>query len=215
MTTDWIDISVPLRSGLLTWPDDPAARITRIQDLSNGDACTVSHLAMSAHTGTHVDAPAHYLAGGATLDDMPHDATVGPACVVAVPDAAAIGAGTLADLGLHRGDRVLFRTRNSERRWSERAFDERYVALSPEAARLLVEVGARAVGVDGPSVDAWHGGDAVHRILLGAGIWIIEGLDLASATPGRYELLCLPLRIADAEGAPARALLRPLAGGEA
>lgn len=208
MTAGWVDISLPLRSGMPNWPDDPPVRITRLHDLARGEACTVSHLDMTVHTGTHVDAPAHYAAGGATLDDMPLDATVGPARVVAIRDPAAIRPVELASLGLVRGERVLFRTANSERRWAERPFDDGYVALSLAAARELARIGVRTVGIDALSVGTRRDGDDTHRVLLGAGIWVIEGLDLSLVAPGRYELLCLPLRLAGGEGAPARALVR-------
>lgn len=215
MADEWIDISVPLRSGMLHWPGDREVHITRDEDLERGDAVTLSHLDFGTHTGTHMDAPLHYLRGGDSLDAMPFAATIGPARVIAIADPVAITAGELASLGLAPGQRLLFKTRNSARRWAEAPFDESFVHLTGEAAAFLADRRVRTVGVDYLSVGGYLGdGDATHRTLLAAGIWIIEGLDLAGVEPGAYELICLPLRIASAEGAPARAVLRPVRPGE-
>ena len=213
MSNDWVDVSVPLTNGMVTWPGDPPVRITRVLDMERGDPCTVSHLDLGAHTGTHLETPLHYLRGGASLDAMPFDATVGPARVIAIADPESVKPAELARHALARGERVLLKTRNSARRWVDAPFDERFVYVSHEAALYLAERGVRTVGVDYLSVGGVHSdGEATHRALLGAGIWVIEGLDLAQVEPGAYELICLPLRVAGAEGAPARALLRPLAG---
>jgi arylformamidase len=213
VSTDWIDVSVPLTSGMLTWPGDPPVRVTRALDQERGDPCTLSHLDLGAHTGTHMDAPLHYLRGGASIDTMPLDATVGPARVIAIADPVSVTAAELEMHALGRGERVLFKTRNSARRWVAEPFDETFVYISHGAALHLAERGVRTVGVDYLSVGGFHHDDeTTHRALLGAGIWVIEGLDLSLVEPGDYEMICLPLRVAGADGAPARALLRPLAG---
>ncbi len=170
----WIDISVPLHPDLEVWPGDPPFHIER-QDKG---AYVLSTVRMTVHTGTHVDAPLHYLPGRDAIDAMPVDALIGEARVIGLADAA-----TAAP-----GERILIK--GSE--------------VTPEAARLLASRGVRCVGVEGLST----GEDDVHRILLGAGIWCIENLNLAGIEPGRYQMICLPLRITGAEGAPARALLR-------
>jgi len=213
VTRRWIDVTVPLRDGLVHWPGDPPLAIERVADLERGDPATVSKLTMGVHTGTHMDAPSHFLRGGATIDTLPFDATMGPAHVIAISDPESVKPAELRSHRVRRGERLLLRTRNSGRRWTREAFFEDFVYLAADAARWLAERGVRCVGVDYLSVGGFHrDGRETHEALLAAGIWIIEGLDLSAVEPGRYELICLPLRIAGAEGAPARALLRPLAG---
>ena len=204
----WLDVSVALRDGLVPWPGDPPFRLDRVSDLARGDVCTFSTLAMSAHAGTHVDAPLHYLEHGPSVEMLPLDATVGPARVVAIRNRRRIDVDDLLEHRIRKGERVLFRTRNSARD-RKGVFFEDYVALSPEAARYLASRQLRAVGVDGPSVGPFQHGADTHRMLLGAGIWVIEWLDLRRVAPGAYDLVCLPLRIVGGDGAPARAILRP------
>jgi arylformamidase len=209
MSAAWIDVSVPLREGMVHWPGDPPARIRKTKDLDRGDSCTVSQLDLGSHTGTHMDAPGHFLRGGAGIDAMPLDATVGPARVIAIRDPASITARELRRHGIRRGERILFKTANSAARWARTAFAEDFVAIAQDAARLLAQRRVRCVGVDYLSVGGYRDdGAAIHRTLLGAGIWLIEGLNLSRVAAGAYELICLPLRIAGGDGAPARAVLR-------
>jgi arylformamidase len=205
MPRDLIDISMPLHGGMVHWPGDPPPRLERVMDVRRGDPCTLTVLTASAHTGTHVDAPAHYLRGGRTVDEMDSTGLIGPARVIEITDAAEVTAVELVPHRVRRGDRVLLKTRNSLLPATRRLTRD-YVAVSAEAARWLAQRGVAAVGIDALSVDP-PDGDQAHLALLGAGIWIIEGLRLGGVPPGRYELLCLPLRLA-AEGAPARAFLR-------
>jgi arylformamidase len=209
MSGVWIDISAPLRPAMTVWPGDPAPAIERVQQMEQGHGCNLTRLAMSAHTGTHVDAPLHFLAGGRGIDAMPAEAMVGPAVVVhAAGDA--VRAGDVPE-GLEPGARVLFQTRNSGRDLYGGTFLEDYVYLSREAADKLARAGAALVGIDGYSVSGYHEDPAeTHRMLLEAGVWILEGIRLGGIEPGEYELVCLPLRLERADGAPARALLRPL-----
>lgn len=208
-STDWIDISVPLRTGMAVWPGDEPARIERVQAFEKGDAYNLTRLSISAHTGTHIDAPLHFLPGGAPISAMPPEAMCGPARVVHVTGDVIGAADVPGDLA--PGARVLFRTRNSERDLFAGTFFEDYVFLGRDAAEKLVRAGALLAGIDALSVSGFREDPAeTHRLLLGAGIWILEGICLRGVEPGEYELLCLPLRIEGADGAPARALLRPL-----
>jgi len=210
-TAAWIDISVPLYTGMVHWPDNPTVRIERMQDLARGDAANVSKLELGAHTGTHMDAPRHFFADGAGLDEMPLDAALGPARVIRIEHPQAILPAELEAHNLQAGERVLFRTQNSERCWNTDQFVEDFVYISAAAAQVLVDRQVRTVGVDYLSVGGYaHDGVETHQVLLGAGLWLIEGLNLAAVAPGAYELVCLPLRVAGADGAPARAILRPL-----
>jgi len=206
----WIDITRPLASGMAVWPGDPPARVERVAAIADGGPFNLSAVSMCLHTGTHVDAPLHFLDGEPSVAEMPLDALVGPARVVGIRDPKAIRARELAPLRLRRGERVLFKTRGSARRWQAAEFSTDYVYVAADAAALLVERGVRAVGIDYLSIGApSEEGYEVHRILLRAGVWIVEGLDLSAVSPGRYELICLPLKVPGADGAPARAILRP------
>jgi arylformamidase len=206
-----VDISIPLKSGMVHWPGDPEVRIERVLDIERGDHCNVSSIAIGSHTGTHMDPPFHYVRGGVSLDAMPFEATIGPARVIAIEDPESVKPAELARHDIGRDERILLKTRNSSRCWETDAFLEDFVYISLAGARYLAERGIRAVGVDYLSVGGYRAdGDAIHHALLDAGIWIIEGLNLASVEPGAYELICLPMRIQQADGAPARAILRPL-----
>ncbi len=205
----WIDVSVPLRSGMVHWPDNPPVRIERMLDMECGDAANVSTISLGSHTGTHMDAPIHFVPDGAGMDRMPLDATVGRARVIEIQDPVSIKPDELDPHELGRGERVLFKTQNSARRWWAEDFIEDFVYVSQEAARYLAGLGVRTVGVDYLSVGGFHkDGVETHQALLGAGIWVIEGLDLSGIEPGEYELICLPLKVEDGDGAPARAILR-------
>ncbi len=186
-------------------------RVERIAAIAQGARLNLSSISMCLHTGTHVDAPLHFLDGGRDIEDMPLDAVLGPARVIAIRDPKAIRARELAPLRIRRGDRLLFRTRGARRRWQAAEFTPDYVHVAPDAAAFLVERGVRAVGIDYLSIGAPNEeGYEVHRVLLRAGVWVIEGLNLSAAPAGRYELICLPLRVPGADGAPARAALRSL-----
>jgi arylformamidase len=207
----WIDVSVPLRSGMVHWPGDPPVSIELVAEMARGDNADVTAIDMGAHTGTHMDAPSHFVAGGASLDDLDPDVVFGPARVIAISDPVAVTEAELERHDIQRGERLLFRTSNSERCWSTDDFVEDFVYVSEDAAALLAAREVRLVGIDYLSVGGFHvDGAAIHRRLLGAGVWIIEGLDLRSVAPGRYELICLPLRLAGAEGGPARVMLRAM-----
>lgn len=209
---DWIDISVPLHNGMVAWPGDAKFERTSTLQMANGDPCNLSEISTSAHVGTHMDAPRHYLDGAAGIESMPIAAVIGPARVIEIHDPEAIRIPELEPHRLRKGERVLFKTANSERCWNTDHFQEEYVFIPPETARYLAELGLQTVGVDYLSVGGFEsGGPETHRILLQAGIWIIEGLLLAHVEPGEYELVCLPLKIMGADGAPARAVLRKLA----
>jgi len=207
--SDWIDVSVPLRNGMVHWPGDPAFHIERFSDQEKGGGATVSRMNLSVHTGTHIDAPLHFIPKARAIDEMPIEATVGPARVIRIQDERTIERPELTGHDIARGERILFRTANSGRCWNSDAFHEDYVFISRDAARYLVECGVRCVGIDYLSVGCFReDGAETHRILLEAGIWIIEGLNLQDIEPGKYELACLPLRLIGSDGAPARAILK-------
>lgn len=207
-----MDISVPLRTGLVHWPGDPQPTFERISEIEQGAEANVTLCRMTAHTGTHMDAPCHFLQGQAGIDQFPLDVGIGKARVITIPDdCTAISRLELQGARIERGDRVLLKTRNSKRRWHDFEFQTDFVALNASGARFLVEKGVVLVGVDYLSVGLFAGdGPETHRTLLSGGVWIVEGLDLSKIADGRYDLVCLPLRILGADGAPARVALRQL-----
>ncbi len=207
--SSWLDILVPLRDAMVHWPGDPPVRIEKVKDMADGDSATISKISMGSHTGTHMDAPLHFIRQGIGIDQMPLDTTVGRARVIEIKDAVSIKPEDLRPHRIHRGERILFKTRNSSRVWQGDRFVEDFVFISDEAARFLVERGVRVIGVDYLSVGSFeHGGSYVHKTLLGGGVWIIEGLDLSHVKPGKYDLICLPLKLDQRDGAPARAILK-------
>jgi len=208
----WIDASVPLASGMVTWPGDPPVRIERAREIGHGSNANVSALSMGAHTGTHIDAPVHFREGALGVDRMPLELAVGRARVIAIHDPKAVDVPELRRHGIRRGQKLLFKTRNSARAWKAKRFVQDFVYLTTEAAQWLARRGVGLVGVDYLSVGGYQvkNGAAVHHALLDAGVWIIEGLDLSRVPPGPCELICLPLRIPGGDGSPARAIIRPL-----
>jgi arylformamidase len=177
--------------------------------MSRGDPVNVGAIALSTHTGSHVDAPHHVLADGSAVDALPLEPFIGPALLIEVVGAPAVGLASLAGLDDAPPERLLVRTR---RRTDPARFDRAYPPLAPEAAERLVALGIRLYGTDAPSIDPF---DSVsidaHRILARGGVMILEGLRLDEPPPGTYELIALPLRIAGGDGSPVRAVLRTLA----
>jgi arylformamidase len=199
------DITRPLVPGMATYPGDPPYERILHRDLARGDACTVSCLSLSAHSGTHLDAPAHFLPGGGSVGDIHLSALIGLARVIVKNG---IGHVTAEDLGeVREGEKILIRTQNSDLDLAG-AFREDYVALTVEAAQRLADAKASLVGIDYLSIEPFGSAEPlVHRILLGAGIVILEGLNLCDVGEGTYFLIALPLSIPAAEGAPVRAIL--------
>ena len=203
-----IDISVPLDRPLPIWPGDPYPKITRVQSLNGGDPATVSTLSMCVHSGTHIDAPSHFLAGAATIGDISLRNLIGPVYVVQV-ESNLIDASILRELDVPSNcNRILFKTKNSALWRKGPEIRKDYVALTPDAAHWLVEHAIILVGIDYLSIERFgEPNNRTHKILLEAGMIILEGLNLIRVTPGNYNLICLPLSLENAEGAPARALL--------
>lgn len=209
MAADWIDVSVPIRSQMPNWPGNPPVWVREVEPFQQDDPARVSVVSMSSHTGTHLDAPAHYLEHGATIDEMPPEVGLGPAHIVHVGEAAIVEPEHFADVDLASVDRLLVRTRNSPALWEEDDFVDTFAHLSTEAAEHLAEADLDLVGVDYLSVAGYQRNEIpVHRALLGAGTWILEGLNLAGVPEGEVELACLPLNVEGCDGAPARALVR-------
>ena len=206
-----IDISIPLSPATTVWPGDPAIEVRPLERIAAGAAANVSQLVCPTHCGTHVDPPRHFVDGGDAVDSIALDRWIGPCQVIAIPDnVACITPDHLEEAGiLAQTTRLLIRTGNSAKwRPEPAAFDPEYAALTPAAARWVVQRGIRLVGIDGLSIERFDDVDnSTHRTLLGNDVLVIEGLRLDHVEPGPYVLLCLPLKIADGDGAPARVVL--------
>jgi arylformamidase len=206
------DVTIPITETMAVWPGDPRVRIERVTSIARGDESNVSHLHLSSHTGTHVDAPHHFVQQGLTVDELPLELLIGPALVIEADpsEGRAIDALDLASVNFPRQTtRLLLKTENSLF-WESRhiEFDPDYIHLSQNAAKWLVRRGIRLLGVDYLSVEASKvSKHQVHQTLLGAGVAIIEGLDLSRVPAGPCQLVCLPLKIKGGDGAPARVLV--------
>jgi arylformamidase len=196
-----IDVSVPVGPGMVVYPGDPAVTLERVASLAKGDVANISRLAFGVHTGTHVDAPVHFIDGAPAAEALPLDVLVGPARVLDLTSAERLDASVFDDFDL--AERVLLKTRNSAL-WNLDSFAEDSLLLTADAARVLVDGGVRLVGIDYLSI----GDEAAHEVLLAAGVVPIEGLDLREVEPGEYELICAPLKLVGSDGAPARVFLR-------
>ncbi len=207
----WIDISLTIHPGMPYWPDNPAVNIEPSQCLAHGDVCNVSKLTIGTHTGTHVDGINHFIKGGMGIDQMPLEATIGKARVIEIKDPQQIKVAEIEPYNIQAGERILFKTQNSNKALKSDKFIEDFVHISTDAAKYLAKKKVRTVGVDYLSVGGYEGNVVeVHQALLGSGIWAIEGLDLSQVEPGEYELICLPIKLKDGDGGLARAILRPM-----
>lgn len=203
-----IDVSVPLDANLPTYPGNTPFSLEPIKRIERGDSSNVSTLHMSAHAGTHVDAPRHFFDNAPGADRLPLEMLIGRARVIEVTSRKGVGPDDLAGADLAEDIRLLIKTHNS-RLWASPVFHDDYVGLTEAGARHLVEHGIKVVGVDYLSVEEFRKpGAPAHRVLLGAGAIVIEGLNLRDVEPGVYELLCLPLRVVGSDGVPARVVLR-------
>lgn len=207
----WLDVTYTISNNIVTWPGDRTVEITKLSTIGEKDAeANVTNLALSAHTGTHIDAPLHFLAHGADITVMPLDHTIGPAKLIHITDPLQITFSELKEHDIERGDRLLFRTRNSDTDWSRQPFMKDYVYLSTNAAQYLIKLGVKCIGVDYLSVAGEENGKEVHQLLLSAGITVIEGLKLIAIVPGRYEMIALPIKIEGSDGAPARVVIKKM-----
>lgn len=201
------DISVTISPDLPVYVGDPRVSIMPALSMEKGDHCNLTRLAFGSHTGTHVDAPRHFEPEGLTVEGLDLKALIGQAWVLKISSQEGIEPGELESHDLRGKERVLFKTHNSSL-WNGTEFQTNYVHLSQEGASYLVKMGVKLVGIDYLSIEKFGSlGHGVHHTLLQAGIIILEGINLEGVEPGPYELICLPLKIKGAEGAPARAIL--------
>jgi arylformamidase len=211
-TAGWIDISVLVDPDATpVYPGNAAPKFTLLQSFDKGNQLTLSMVEMGNHTGTHIDAPLHFIKGGATIDEIPASKLLGPALVIEVSQSAKIvDAAELNRHEWHGAKKILFKTRSSyDNFWADKEFHKDFVGVAPDAAQLLADAGVDLVGVDYLSAEQFGApAPLTHRTLLGKGIVIVEGLDLRQVSGGNYELTVLPVRLKGLEAAPARALLK-------
>lgn len=204
-----LDVSVLVKPGVPTYPGNPEFEMQPVKRIADGGSSNLSRLVMGTHTATHVDAPRHFFDDGPGVDALPLDLLVGRSRVIDLPHRGGITEEHLAAAGLREDLRVLLRTPNSALWNSSDGFHEDYTYLTEGGAQYLVDQGVKVVGVDYLSVEQFHkAGAPAHHALLGNGVVVIEGLNLSDADAGQYEMYCLPLRIEDADGAPARVVLK-------
>ena len=202
------DVTVPIGPSTPVWEGDPRPEITLAKSLAEGGSSNVSRLTMGVHTATHVDAPAHFIEGGANLDTVPLSTFVGHARVFDLRGKKVITARDLEPLLADPVERILLRTDNSNL-WSDPKFHTDFTSVDESGAKMIVSRGVRLVGVDYLGIEKpANPGHPVHRTLLAAGVIILEGLNLLGVPPGDYELICLPLALVATEAAPARVILR-------
>ena len=201
------DISIGIDENLPLWPGDPELRLHWAANIEQGDLVNLTELSMSIHTGTHIDAPLHFLPNGKPIDSLSLNVFVGEAQVVAIPqDVNLITVDILQDVCEINAARILFKTKNSQL-WETSKFQQDYVALEASAAQWLVDQGVQLVGIDYLSIAPFKDPAPTHEILLSNDVVIVESLDLRSVEPGLYTLICLPLKLVGREAAPARAIL--------
>jgi arylformamidase len=204
------DISLTVTPALPVWPGDPAVRLERVSKMEDGEHNNVSILAVSAHCGTHVDAPYHFIADGKTIEQLDLEVLIGPVQVVEIPgEQDLITADDLQKASIAEGtQRLLLKTRNS-RYWQEKdlPFQRDFAALSPDGAEYLVQRGVRLIGIDYFSIAPFGDSIPAHRALLGAEVIVLEGINLGEVPAGFYVLVCLPVKLGGSDGAPARAIL--------
>jgi arylformamidase len=205
-----IDISITLSPDAPVWPGSQGFHLSWSKKLNSGDSCNNSQILCDSHTGTHLDAPLHYIESGVTIDQIPLEILIGPCSVIYLPNIDEITSDDLAKAKIDmESTRLLIRTDNSKL-WTagETDFKEDFCALTPDAAQWIVDQKIYLIGIDYLSIAKYKDGDITHQLLLGSGLIVLEGLNLSGVMPGEYELICLPLNVKGAEGAPARAVLR-------
>lgn len=221
--SEWIDITLPLNdsipmlvlppgadaSGDAAPPSNP--RVYRFFDVNKGDKVTMSKIEMSSHDGTHIDAPLHFIPGGNTIDNMPVETGVGPARIIEIKDPLEITVKELEPYNIKEGERILFKTVNSSKVWSERRYTGKYCAISLEAAKYLAGKKIRLVGLDFLTIahaEPAENINDVHKAFLSNGIFILEAVNLAGVAPGDYDMICLPVRLERGDAGPCRVVIR-------
>ncbi len=210
---NWIDATQTLQDGMAYWPGQDAPQFKLSASLENGDMANLTQLNLSAHTGTHMDAPLHFVAGKKDISEMPLEAMTGNAKLFEIITGKNITKENIISAekrvgNIKKGDKILFKTHFSSKNWIMEPFDENYPALAKDAAEYLVEKEILVVGIDYLSIAPFNNLVEIHQILLEKEIWVIEGLNLSEVEEGKYEIIATPLKISGSDGSPARILLK-------
>ncbi len=210
--TKWIDVSLPIYNGMSSWPSDPSVEISAFKSIAQGRRSNVSLLKFGSHVGTHMDAPKHVFKDGKSIDALSLESLIGPARVIDIHNPVAITAAELKKHSLCKGQRVLFKTRNSTFSLKKKCFYKDFVYLALDAANFLAKRQVALIGVDYFSIGGYEHSDgiAVHKAILKKDICVVESLNLSSVLAGWYDMICLPLRLQNGDGAPARVVLRKI-----
>jgi arylformamidase len=209
----WIDISIPIYAGMVVGPHDPPTEIKLIRDPAKGDIVTMSQITTISHTGSHIDAPRHFIRNGTTVDELPLDIFIGPARVIEIKDTVSIKPAELEPYDIQPGERILFKTKNSSWVYDSDKCVRGYVYISNEAARFLVEKRVMIVGIDYITVGGYEtpeSNQVIHRTLLENGVSILEEINLSGVKAGRYELMAVPIRLRQGDAGMCRAIIRPV-----
>jgi arylformamidase len=209
--SEWIDISVPLHDGMRQGPLEPLTpHIEFIMARDKGNPIDMLQININSHNGTHIDAPKHHVKGGSSIDEMPLDTGIGPARVIEISDTKSINVDEIHPYDIQAGERLLFKTHNSYRPERFTEFIRDWVYFSTEAVNYLAERKIRLLGIDAITIGSPLNANEIHETLLTRGIYILEDLELGHVTPGRYEMICLPLRLEGGDASPVRAIIRPV-----
>lgn len=206
------DVSLPVAEHMVTWPGDPIVSLKQVKAISKGDNCNVTKMQMGIHTGTHIDAPYHFIESGGKVGSIPMESLIGACLVIEVDSAVAVSKKDLIKHNISGHTRILIKTKNSGL-WKNntRSFNADFIALGIDAAEYLAQMNVILIGIDYLSIESSYSNDnKVHKTLLGKNIIILEGLDLSEVKAGLYELICLPLKLQGCEGSPARVILREI-----
>jgi arylformamidase len=204
----WFDVSVPIKSGMIHWPGDPEVEISRRSSINEGDGSNVSGINFGVHTGTHMDAPLHFIKDADDITAVSPEVLNGSARVIEIVHDEFIGKEELENKNIKANERVLFKTRNSKEKWYDQDFKEDFIYLNDEGAEYLAAAGVSVIGIDYLSIGKFKEGEKTHKILLNKNIWIIEGLYLDGVSEGEYDMIALPLKIVGSDGSPLRVVLR-------
>ena len=217
--SEWFDISIPLGREIPELPleasegDMRVSRVERFFDVEKGDKVTMSRIEMDSHDGTHIDSPLHFIKGGSSIDEMPISTAVGPASVIEIKNEKEITVQELEPYRIGKGEMILFKTINSPRVYATRVYKGDYVAVTPEAAEYLADIGISLVGLDYLTIAGMNPPENindVHLAFLSKGVYILEAINLDGINPGNYELISLPLRLDKGDAGPCRAVIRPI-----
>jgi len=207
---NWIDVSIPISSDLPVWPGDPTPQVTWLSQIIRGEGINLSKIEMSLHSGTHIDAPSHFIEGGLSIDEIPLDLLIAEVQVINIPkELKIIKESFLNALNYEIPDKIFFKTNNSFMHYlHNKSFVKDYVGIDPAGAKWLVDHKVKVVGIDYLSVAPYWDAAETHRILLESNVIIIEGLDLRLIQEGKYRFVCLPINVKGREAAPARVLMQ-------